>query len=129
MSIMQKRQRTRGGRNFNRHCSKFRKQAVHLRDGFRCVYCETDLSGQPPEKITIDHVDPFRHRSVVHEPTNLVTACFACNNSRGDKPIGRFTSAEQLARVVRQTATPIEPFYAAITAQQREQNLKKQKGI
>lgn len=49
------------------------------RDGFRCVYC-----GASPDvaELHVDHRQP-RSRGGTDHPSNLVTACAACNLSKG----------------------------------------------
>lgn len=58
---------------------------VYMRDGFECTYC-----GAPPDfttrSLTIDHVVP-RSRGGTNKPSNLVTACRACNSARQDSTI------------------------------------------
>jgi 5-methylcytosine-specific restriction endonuclease McrA len=52
-----------------------------MRDcGRRCVYCATLLA---VEVATIDHVLPVS-RGGSHDPGNLVIACQACNQLKGD---------------------------------------------
>lgn len=52
--------------------------AILERDGYRCVYC-----GRTPTEtiLEVDHVLP-RARGGSNEPTNLVTACQACNGGK-----------------------------------------------
>lgn len=46
----------------------------------RCVYCAALLT---PETATLDHVQPLSRRGT-HDPGNLVIACHACNQLKGD---------------------------------------------
>jgi 5-methylcytosine-specific restriction endonuclease McrA len=46
----------------------------------RCVYCATPLA---PETATLDHVCPVS-RGGTDAPGNLVIACPACNQLKGD---------------------------------------------
>lgn len=51
---------------------------ILARDGFRCVYC----GATPGEaELHVDHRQP-RSRGGSDHPTNLVTACRACNLSK-----------------------------------------------
>lgn len=59
---------------------RFSKQNVFLRDGFRCVYCETDVSKRT---ATLDHVLPTSHGGKTTFE-NTVTACGPCNASKGN---------------------------------------------
>lgn len=57
------------------------RQNIFLRDGHTCQYCRQKFS---EKKLTIDHVIPLS-KGGRHEWTNVVTACSACNNKKGDK--------------------------------------------
>lgn len=57
------------------------RQNVFLRDEHTCQYCQKRMS---EKRLTIDHVVPLS-RGGRHEWTNVVTACSACNNKKGDK--------------------------------------------
>jgi 5-methylcytosine-specific restriction endonuclease McrA len=56
------------------------RQNIHLRDNHKCQYCGSS------EHLTIDHVKP-RKRGGEFSWENVVTACFRCNNKKGDKPL------------------------------------------
>lgn len=58
-----------------------RRLAIHLRDGFTCVYCERDLRFVGAREMTLDHLKP-RCAGGTHESGNLVTACTTCNYAR-----------------------------------------------
>lgn len=53
---------------------------IFKRDGFRCVYC-----GATPMNavLTVDHVEP-QAKGGGDDPSNLVTACQACNGGKSD---------------------------------------------
>ena len=53
------------------------RQNIHLRDNHQCQYCGST------ERLTLDHVVPIK-RGGERTWTNLVTACFSCNNRKGD---------------------------------------------
>lgn len=59
---------------------RFNRKWVFLRDNYQCQYCFKELT---PGKCTIDHVVPVSRggRTVWH---NVVTACQACNTSKGN---------------------------------------------
>lgn len=57
------------------------RQNIFLRDDHCCQYCSKKL---PEKRLTIDHVVPLS-KGGRHEWTNVVTACSACNNRKGDK--------------------------------------------
>lgn len=62
------------------------KRFVFNRDQYRCLYCgrpvET-INYSAPYAATIDHVIP-RGLGGRTRSTNLVTACFQCNHTRGN---------------------------------------------
>jgi 5-methylcytosine-specific restriction endonuclease McrA len=65
-----------------------RDLAVFIRNGFRCVYCEHD--GTTFEgwcHLVVDHVVPKhlarQQGKDLEYQDNLVTACWACNNLKG----------------------------------------------
>ncbi len=57
------------------------RRNLHARDNGRCVYCGQSIS---LSAFTIDHVIP-RSKGGTTEWKNLVTACMACNNRKGNK--------------------------------------------
>jgi 5-methylcytosine-specific restriction endonuclease McrA len=59
---------------------RFSKQNVFLRDGYRCMYCETDVSRKT---ATLDHVLPTSHGGKTTFE-NTVTACAPCNANKGN---------------------------------------------
>lgn len=80
----------------NAHGSKWirkeKRLAIYLRDGLACVYCGRGLEDV---QLTLDHVIP-RSQGGLHEATNLVTACTACNSARHDRPVEEFVEAVAL---------------------------------
>jgi 5-methylcytosine-specific restriction endonuclease McrA len=59
---------------------RFSKGNVFLRDGYKCVYCETALQ---KKDCTLDHVLPTSHGGKTTFE-NTVTACGPCNASKGN---------------------------------------------
>jgi len=59
----------------------FTRFNVFLRDRFDCQYCGDPF---PVPELTFDHVNP-RSRGGQTTWTNVVTACSACNLTKGDK--------------------------------------------
>lgn len=55
------------------------RNAVMLRDGYRCGYCGRVASRN---RMTIDHVVP-RSQGGMHSWSNLITACQRCNQRKG----------------------------------------------
>lgn len=60
--------------------------AIYRRDGFACVWCGSR------ERLTLDHAIP-RSRGGNGSPSNLLTACKRCNDSRQDRPLRAFAVA------------------------------------
>jgi len=60
---------------------RFNRKWVFLRDNYQCQYCHKDLTSK---ECTIDHVVPVSKggKTVWH---NVVTACYSCNNNKGNK--------------------------------------------
>jgi len=59
---------------------RFNRRWVFLRDNYTCQYCNEELT---PRQCTIDHVVPVSKggKTTWH---NVVTACYGCNNSKGN---------------------------------------------
>lgn len=83
--------------------------ALYLRDSFRCVYCCQDLHGARPMDITLDHIVPSGDGGT-NAPSNLVTACRACNCSRQDMPLSRFCGVETRKDIRRLTRRSINKY-------------------
>jgi hypothetical protein len=58
------------------------RSAVFERDDYTCAYC-----GQRGGKLECDHVNPVALGGG-HDLDNLATACFKCNRSKRDHPLG-----------------------------------------
>ena len=59
---------------------------VFERDGYKCHYCEKQLTRF---NATIDHIQPVS-KGGDNSFGNLVTACLHCNSERGNKPVMDF---------------------------------------
>jgi hypothetical protein len=75
--------------------------AVYARDRFECAYCPNVF---PPAYdgvgLTLDHIVP-RSAGGSNAPTNLITACFACNHRRNHAPLPHKVRAEMRRRAKR----------------------------
>jgi HNH endonuclease len=71
-----------------------KRKEIFERDGYRCVYCGTQLPG---EELTLDHVQP-RVRGGDRSEGNLVTACGGCNTLKGQQRLSFFLHTNPLAR-------------------------------
>jgi 5-methylcytosine-specific restriction endonuclease McrA len=80
--------------------ARWRRLAIYLRDGFACAYCGADLHDAEPRAVTLDHLVP-QCDGGTHEPTNLVTACLACNSRRQNRPWRRFAPPGAVERISR----------------------------
>ena len=64
-----------------REASGMKRLRIYMRDKFRCQYCgEKKAVGE----LTLDHILP-RSRGGDNSPVNIVTACVACNNRKGNR--------------------------------------------
>ncbi|HEX8636122.1 MAG TPA: HNH endonuclease [Pyrinomonadaceae bacterium] len=64
-----------------REASGMKRLRIYIRDKYRCQYCgERKL----PATLTLDHIYP-RSRGGDNSPVNIVTACLACNNRKGNR--------------------------------------------
>lgn len=59
---------------------RYSKSNVFLRDGYKCAYCEEELS---KKDCTLDHVLPISHGGKTTFE-NTVTACGPCNAGKGN---------------------------------------------
>ena len=64
-----------------REASSMKRLRIYMRDKFRCQYCGEK---KPAGELTLDHILP-RSRGGDNSPVNVVTACVACNNRKGDR--------------------------------------------
>jgi 5-methylcytosine-specific restriction endonuclease McrA len=66
-----------------REMTKFCRENVYARDGWRCQYC-----GIKPvaSKLTFDHVHP-KSKGGKTNWTNIITACIKCNHRKADKTL------------------------------------------
>ena len=64
-------------RNFTLGCNR---KNVLWRDRFTCQYCGKIM---PPDRLTLDHVTP-RSRGGPKTWENIVTACYRCNQRKGN---------------------------------------------
>ena len=64
-----------------RSASGSRRLRIYARDHFTCQYCGTRTDAS---RLTLDHVTP-RAQGGASVPENLVTACFECNNRKGNR--------------------------------------------
>jgi 5-methylcytosine-specific restriction endonuclease McrA len=64
-----------------REASSMKRLRIYMRDKFRCQYCGEK---KPASELTLDHILP-RSRGGDNSPVNVVSACIACNNRKGDR--------------------------------------------
>ncbi len=65
-------------RTIYRNHVPFTKRNIMVRDGYKCVYCDSRNT------LTIDHIIPSS-RGGLSNFDNCVTACRKCNNDKGNK--------------------------------------------
>lgn len=68
-------------RRIPRRTRTLSRKGILARDKHTCQYC---LSEDSPARLTLDHIIP-RSRGGANAWENLVAACFACNNVKGDR--------------------------------------------
>lgn len=66
-----------------RPLSQTQRLRVYERDGWRCLYCERDLSADR-RAACLDHVIPYSKNGTNRE-ANLATACKRCNAKKADR--------------------------------------------
>lgn len=59
--------------------------AIYIRDSWLCFVCRKEVGHERhrPElpRASLDHIDPGNN----HRPTNLITMCTSCNNTKRSK--------------------------------------------
>jgi len=89
---------------------RFNKLNVFTRDGGMCQYCLVVLSRS---EATFDHVYP-KSRGGRTGWTNIVTACYSCNQKKENKTLA--ASGMQLAKVpVKPLSTSLARFHIGIS--------------
>jgi 5-methylcytosine-specific restriction endonuclease McrA len=83
--------------------------SIYLRDRFRCLACNIDLTRQPAAWLTLDHIRP-KEAGGSNRPDNLVTSCKSCNCSRRNAPMEAVVDRATLGRIRRQVKIPIGPY-------------------
>jgi hypothetical protein len=78
-----------GSWNGSKWIRKDKRLAIYMRDNWRCVYCQKDLSKVRPRLRTLDHVVPVTNNGS-NEHTNLVTCCKRCNDSKQDRTLDQW---------------------------------------
>lgn len=73
----------RGGDSAPRKLSRFVKDHVKERDGYRCVRCLARAYRSPRRILTIDHIVPRSEGGISH-PDNLRTLCWGCHVLHND---------------------------------------------
>lgn len=101
-----------GSRNQANQGVRIRKDlrlAIYLRDRFSCGYCGVDMHGAEPFEITLDHLLP-RSSGGGNQPSNLTTACRACNCARQDKPWVDYATGGARDRIEQRRGTDIAAY-------------------
>src|SRR5262245_456091 len=89
-------------------CRKDKRLALYLRDGMRCVFCNTDLTDSPDQR-SLDHL-VCRSKGGSNDPRNLATSCISCNCARQDRPLAQFASPEARRTIRRVTRRKLAPY-------------------
>jgi 5-methylcytosine-specific restriction endonuclease McrA len=64
-----------------REASGMKRLRIYMRDQWRCQYCG---ERKQAVELTLDHIFP-RSRGGDNTPVNIVAACLACNNRKGNR--------------------------------------------
>lgn len=67
-----------------------KRLAIYLRDGLACCYCGESV--EDGAKLTLDHMTPHS-KGGKNDASNLVTCCYRCNSSRGNRSWTKFAGA------------------------------------
>lgn len=68
----------------NKKKVRFSRENVYARDDYTCQYCNLKFEKFQTKKMTWDHVLP-RSKGGVTKWDNITTACFDCNQKKGDR--------------------------------------------
>lgn len=68
----------------NKKRIKFSRENVYARDGYSCQYCGIRFEKGQHREMTWDHVVP-RAQGGVTKWDNVTTACFSCNQKKGNR--------------------------------------------
>lgn len=94
--------------NGMRWCCDSKRAAIHIRDGWRCVYCGISLKDARKGFRQLDHLFPVALGGD-DSAENLVTACADCNNAKADRPLDTIgLHPSTIRRIVRQAAKPLD---------------------
>ena len=74
--------------------SPTRRNAIYVRDGFACVYC--NKARAEGITLTLDHVKAASIGGTDHE-SNLITVCGPCNSSKGARTMAAFSRSQGLS--------------------------------
>lgn len=80
-----------------------KRLAIYIRDGLACAYCSASV--EEGTQLSLDHVKPHS-KGGSNSETNLVTCCFKCNSSRGNRALRTFCKV--VAEYVDAEASEIE---------------------
>lgn len=100
--------KTHGNRNGSKWLRNVTRYALYARDGFRCVYCNVDLSNVANDARTIDHITP-RDFGGNNDVTNLVTSCRRCNDTKRNMTLQQWAKRINInpATVIEQSHKPL----------------------
>lgn len=79
-----------------------KRLAIYMRDGCACVWC--GATAESGAQLTLDHLVVAK-KNGNNDATNLVTACFRCNSSRGARSMYKF--AEVMAAYLNHGIKPL----------------------
>ena len=93
--------------------------AIMERDGWQCVYCLKDAKAIG--RLTVDHF-AAKSRGGSNRPGNLVAACRACNQAKGNRTVEDFVGHDEgaLRRMKRHSSKPMAAVAAVHVVQKAQ---------
>lgn len=92
-------------------CRPSTRLAIYLRDGLACVWCGAGV--EEGARLTLDHLKPHS-KGGSNAPSNLLTACKRCNDSRGARSAAKFAPDPATLKFVRATVKRALPRAEAL---------------
>lgn len=78
---------------------------ICVRDDFKCHYCKND------KNLTYDHIIP-RSKGGSNKHTNIVLACYTCNQLKGDLSVEDFLEKLKEKERIKKELQPLQPLTA-----------------
>jgi uncharacterized phage protein (TIGR02220 family) len=107
--------------------SESRRKRIYERDGGKCVYCGAS------DELVPDHIIPCA-KGGTDRPSNLVTACVSCNQSKRDRSADEFLSGNPRADEIKGyldwvRATAPNPTLGRVEEEEKEKEEDKEQDM